>query len=332
MAIKNWIGGDGASQTDYEDANRAANWSPAGVPVQGDTLIFGAAAGADSTTGEKYNCVVTSWAALPLQFADIVVSPAYSGDGADVTDKLQCNVNDDGRVVFEGTGVFYIEMTTANVKDGAAETVVNGTGTLNMSSDDTAADDNDWGDVFVYNGTVNMANDTIFDKLYCLGSSAIVLSGRDCKDVGGNDVEITQNAGTINWNSQLGTICRLFGTATFNWGTTAYDDTYTEAMQCDLVEGYGDSVTFNWNLVDTTYLNTLKQFKFYDKAVVDASAAVGAAGPKEIGSAGAEVSELWYEAEGKFDNGAKNITVHASSSIMTYGGKPTPPDGESISW
>jgi hypothetical protein len=84
MTVKYWIGGSSGAEGDFATA---ANWSPSGVPADGDTIIFSPRAGIATavtghTAGNHWNCIVGSgdgWDQSAKNFPLIIGAPGFTG-------------------------------------------------------------------------------------------------------------------------------------------------------------------------------------------------------------------------------------------------------------
>lgn len=121
MATKYWLGG-GTAQGDFDVA---ANWSPSGVPADGDTLIYsdkaGIAEGAITghTDGNHWNCI-DDLDQSAKDFPKIIITPEFTGNiGAGYAtplateSALECAA---GEISCKGSGIYYL-----TAKHAAAE-------------------------------------------------------------------------------------------------------------------------------------------------------------------------------------------------------------------
>ena len=332
--VNKWLGGHTSEEELYTTVE---NWSKGEIPLAGEHVVFDGDAGDDEATGEKYNCDCTGMTAIDL--ASLRVLSGYDGDIGDSTNKLDFNVEyatgEPDKVVYEGSGTAYFNLSEIGSDFDCSKLVVNATGALYIYSNDYTADGgyNDWGEIFNIAGTLIIAANTIFESIYNVGASAITTVGATCNSDGTSaDISIRVMAGTLTWDSQIGSVCEVYG-GTMYWGSSTFEGVPDYAMEADLVKVYGSGI-FYWQIERATSSNAsvLKQFKCYNGGKIAVSDSVGVAGEKEIGSGSGEISELWMSAIGDFDNGAANTTFGTDSSILNYSGTLYTPSNEEISW
>lgn len=109
MAIKKWIGTDGSYST-------AANWSPANVPVNSDTVRI-PAGGGNISSGLNQSAV---------SLTAFIVEKGYTGTIGSSSGYLQIVTS---RFEFEGSGLSYVDLGTSAISPQVFGTASGGTGT-----------------------------------------------------------------------------------------------------------------------------------------------------------------------------------------------------------
>lgn len=240
MATKYW---DGSTDGDL---NTAANWTPSGVPVAADDLVF------DGRTTQAVDASMDTFATVDL--GSVMIESGYTGSIGAVDDPMifQCN----GTVCVAGSGTYYLQCGAGAEADAdVVKCIVNG-GTVYLSSqanDETNAAV--WTLVQALAGTLYIQGDSekgdhggdsgaAITTLWIIPvATCTVRIGDKCINYKGTDTPMTvvMTGGTLTSSSSLGEV--LFGGGTLNFGSASInmatgDDDITTLT---LVGG-----TFNW--------------------------------------------------------------------------------------
>lgn len=335
--INKWLGGVSTTET---NASVAGNWSLGTAPVAGETLIFGDSAG-DSGDGTKWDAL--NWDTLgPLDYVDFFVTSDFDGDIGATGTYAEFNVGYNGtlgKIIIEGSGNLYLTMHTANARVAGELLIMKGSGNLYLKSDDGTAGSstNDFGKVWATSGTLTLHDNVVLNSLDVSGG-AIVYGGDLNEDASGNDVDVRVFGGSCYWDSQL-SAATLVTAGSLYWGGTTSAGTLNGASNsgvnrvCDALEVWNTG-KFYWRIQHTTLSDKsqVKIFKLYNGGEIDVAQQIGAGGDKQIGSGASEISEMWFDTIGRFNNGIGNITFGSGSSVKQYGGTLHTPTDESISW
>ena len=246
MATKYWLG----TETSYTgDLNRAANWSPVGVPVAADAVVF------DGRSTQDVTDNLDVWAATNL--GSLTGWSGYTGDVSSSGSApliMQCSA---GTVYWAGTGTLRLQCGAGAEADASIlKLIVNTSGSVWLSSQ---ANDNSNSAVFaevralkgnllvmgdseasVHGGDSGTAITTL--KVTPI-SSATVRIGDKCVNFKGADTptNVTISGGTLTCHSALGTIQQFGGT--LNYGSTDIDMSATDDNITTLTLNGG---TFYW--------------------------------------------------------------------------------------
>jgi len=226
MATKYWLG----TETDHTgDLNRAANWSPSGVPTAGDDLVF------DGRSTEDADTNMDTFGTTDI--GSLTVWSGYTGTiGSSGSAPLimECSA---GTVYFAGTGVLRLQCGAgADVDASILKTTVNTSGSVWLSSQ---ANDNSNAAVFtevqVLKGNVLVMGDneasvhggdsgTAITTLKVIPiSTATVRVGDKCVNFKSTDtpMNVTISGGTLTCHTALGAVQQFGGT--LNYGSTDFD-------------------------------------------------------------------------------------------------------------
>ena len=240
--------------------------------------------------------------------------------------EIECSSGD---IIFEGSGTLYLKLSAGSGNDaGSQRFVINtSTGTAYLASLEN--DDINVGlfaDVIGLDGNLYIDDDCAVASLKSLGSNLTVYGGTGILDEKADTkCTITQTAGVIYWDSSFATVNRYGGT--FYWGTDlAAAETSMDGTLLYQVPGAGN---FNWQCKADS--SQLAQFLIYG-GKLNAKGPLNSEYPKQIGSGGGEISEIWPGGTVDLDNGVENIAFGASSAIENHGGKLVVPANEQVSW
>ena len=246
MATKFWLGTE-VSHTG--DLNRAANWSPTGVPIAADDLVFDGRSTQNVTTNlDTFEGVdlgsLTVWSGYTGTIGSSGSTPMIVGCSA-------------GTVYAAGTGTTRLQCGAGAEADASIlKLVVNTSGSVWLSSQ---ANDNANAAVFaeiqVLKGNVLVMGDsessvhggdsgTAITTLKVIPTTtATVRIGDKCVNFKGADTptNVTISGGTLNCHSALGTIQQFGGT--LNYGSTDIDMSATDDNITALTLNGG---TFYW--------------------------------------------------------------------------------------
>lgn len=231
MATAYWLG----TETSHTgDLNRAANWSPSGVPGAGDDLVF------DGRSTEDVDTNLDTFEGTDI--GSLTVWSGYTGTiGTSGSAPLitECSA---GTVYLAGTGTTRLQCGAgANVDASILKTVINTSGSVWLSSQ---ANDNTnvakFTEIQVLKGNVLIMGDseasthggdsgTAITTLKVIPSStATVRIGDMCVNYQSTDtpMNITVSGGTLTTHTALGTVQQFGGT--LNYGSTDFDMTGTD--------------------------------------------------------------------------------------------------------
>ena len=226
MATKYWLG----TETSYTgNLNRSANWSPVGVPVAGDDLVF------DGRSTQNVTTNLDTFEGVDI--GSLTVWSGYTGTiGSSGSAPLitECSA---GTVYFAGTGTLRLQCGAgADVDASILKLVVNTSGSAWLSSQ---ANDNSNAAVFtevqVLRGNVLIMGDseasvhggdsgTAITTLKVIPTgTATVRMGDKCVNFKSTDTPttVTISGGTLTCHSALGAIQQFGGT--LNHGSTDID-------------------------------------------------------------------------------------------------------------
>lgn len=241
MTTKYW---DGSTDGDL---NKAANWTPSGVPVAGDDLVF------DGRTTRAASVGLTTFNNVDL--GSVTVESSYAGSIGAVTTPMEFKCSA-GLVYVAGTGTYYLQCDGGVEADASVlKCIVNG-GTVYLSSqanDETNAAV--WTEVQVLAGTVYIQGDsekashggdsgTAITMLKVTPiSSCTVTIGDKCVNYKGTDtpMNVIMGGGTVTCSSSLGDVQLLGGT--LNFGSAAINMATGDDDITTLTISGG---TFNW--------------------------------------------------------------------------------------
>jgi len=167
MAVKKWIGGVADHTT---EPGQADNWSPSGVPADGDSLVFPA------TTA--YNCDGYDFAA-DRQFVGLDVEDGYTGDIGSAATPFHIDLKDDTSYYsanLAGTGTCYLQIDNYDQINVTNAGPAPGTGRYALNL--TGATDNGTATKSVVN--VN-----------CPSSASVSIAANPGEDMEANDIRIT---------------------------------------------------------------------------------------------------------------------------------------------
>jgi len=241
----------GGTANTWSSAN---NWTDNTLPVNGDIVILDGRAPENITAGLDQTGV---------NLAALHIMPSFSGTIGAATAPLTIECS--GDMIIEGSGSYYIQCGNDSADADVARTIINVSGTVQLSSQKNANGGNVaiFTDIVVQNGTVLLYGNadsaqstldnesgTAYTNLYVTprpGSSPTVTIGDHCEDLK-NAVAgtIYQSGGTVNNYSDIGTLYLYKGT--FNCGGTAYDMDADDDNIATLVQLGG---TFVWKPTNT---------------------------------------------------------------------------------
>jgi len=240
--------------------------------------------------------------------------------------EIECSGGD---IIFEGTGTLYLKLSAGTGNDADCQRFVinTATGTAHLASLEN--DDTNVGlfaDVIGLAGDLYIDDDCAVAALKSLGPNLTVYGGTGILDDKADTYcTITQSDGVIYWDSTFATVNRYGGT--FYWGTDlAAAETSMNGALLYQVPGAGN---FFWQCKALS--SQLNQFLVYG-GKVNARGPLNSEYPKQIGSAGNEISEIWPGGEVDLDNGMENIEFGGTSAIENHGGKLVVPAREQVSW
>lgn len=200
-----WVGTDSGNEGDW---GTAANWSPAQVPISGDSVFI--VSGSEDIDGDDQNAVV---------LARLVVGTKYSGSIGSSGTKLQISATD---FDYSGRGdTCYIEgdFTTVTVQ----ETSTNANA-LNLYGE--GDDDITTLRVLGGRGTINVDASQDLTTVECIGADGVTLVIADSTDLTG--ASLTMDSGTVEANQAFPTMT-IFGgecVCTFDTGTVTTFNQY----------------------------------------------------------------------------------------------------------
>lgn len=217
MADKLWIGNGTASSSDYGDWSQADNWSPSGVPVNGDDVRL---------SSEHTQAVTAGLNQSAVTLGDLIVEEGYDGKIGTNTSPLQIGLAD---FEYSGTGdsaFFDFAASTVDpvihntgsstagkvglhIKGTAMGTVVVMAGKVGLGSlHGTAATVTN---LRVTGGTVEVGAGSTLTNIYSFGGSIVTRTNvTDCNVNGGSVTAREQAAittldlddGSVNFSSE----------------------------------------------------------------------------------------------------------------------------------
>lgn len=309
MATKYWVGGSVGNLTNWATA---ANWSPSGVPVADDTVIFDGRSSYNCTDGMAQGGV-----SLDL----LQVKSNYRGTIGSSATPLSINPDE---VFFEGTGSLHLKCAAANATtDSDIDRVfVNskgGTITLysNVNSASYAAE---FTELCVQLGEVTLAEGCDVRTIRMAGGTLTI--GEECKRVKATAdlIDLYVYNGAVSCDSPLGTLEVYGGRVTI--GSTSA--TPTARPDIDLLRLWGGLL--NWQPVMSGDTPQLKQFYAYGGVL----AALGN-NAKQIGT-GSEKQQLWPSAKVDLSGSGGVVTLYSGTKIINYGGTLKLPIGTQQTW
>lgn len=321
MAEKIWLGGDGTG-TQLTDFNRAANWSPAAVPVDGDNLVFDDRAGTDAA-GLRYSCLSTLNQSAK-NFTEIVIAASYSGGigigyGTPTAGEsaLECGCD---RIVFRGTGTCHL--TAKHATAYFDEVIVDSAGGLLeigkastggqrcVSCVDIA------GSVKFLDAIASHLAVPDLRAVKTLSSSAIVL----VTGGGYDDITVDIFAGSVYIDSGFSTLVLVSGK--FEWGNDGFDPGAVENGDSAVV--YGG--IFNWKLQSKLFGLIQWAGEVYAKGSQD----------KSLGDSGVNggTIEVWGGTLDLASNveGAMALNTDCEVVVETSQGSFKPPKEVNVTW
>lgn len=247
MATKYWIG---TNTGDEGDLDVAANWSPVGVPVAADVVVF------DGRSTQDVTDNLDVWAATDL--GGLTVWSGYTGDISSSGSApliMECS---SGTVYWAGTGTLRLQCGAGAEADASIlKLIINTSGSVWLSSQ---ANDNSnvavFTEVQVLKGSLLVMGDsessvhggdsgTAITTLKVTPiSTATVRVGDLCVNFKGTDtpMDVIVNGGTLTFHSAADEIQQFGGT--LNYGSTDID--MGTADDDDIAEVVLSGGTFNW--------------------------------------------------------------------------------------
>ncbi|HIJ70647.1 MAG TPA: hypothetical protein HPP87_04700 [Planctomycetes bacterium] len=355
MADKYWYGdGDGdqgsnLGKWDYDDSPgyTSSNWrlcsdgSGCAKPADGDKIFIDNRA-YYNTTDDRYQDIkdgMTGAETGTPNLALLRVAGNYDGNIGLAGEYLELEIHSGSnpQFIWEGAGVGYVMLSKGASADAICDLLIMNAlgaylyikGKVNDASYKAEITK-----LINYAGNLNMATEADADiiaprEVICNGANAVIIIGTGCEGLKTGDTFKTNFnlvKGTITSDSPIGD-CEGYA-GTFNWGTA--DSTPAADVDLTGLLTLWQDFTFNWRAHDTG-TSELYQFKAYG-GKLDASSAINADVPKQIGSGAGEISEIWPSAEVNLNSGLGNISFGSGSKIAFYGGTLKPSYGQEISW
>jgi len=326
MAKKVWLGGDGAGgeQTDFD---RIPNWLPAGIPVDGDNLIFDDRANTDTATGKKYSCL-SGLNNNSKNFTRILVDSSYDGDigigyGSPNIDTaaLACGCDE---IIFRGSGNAWLTAWHASalfdsvVCDSSSGALYIGKAAANGQQ--TTSLLNIQGQVqFLGPITSFLFPPDLHALKQLLSGATTIITGGGC-----DSIDLIVLNGQLFIDSGFATLMMVAGT--MNWGNDGFVPSAIKlgGVGEDSVKIYGG--VLNWKM-----LSTLQALKLWGGQVVASGAQAKTLGLSTINSG---TIELW---NGSLDlqtsqSGDMVLGANCEVNLKTRVASFLPPKNQDITW
>ena len=215
MATKSWIGTDSGNEGDY---SVAANWSPSGVPVASDDVIFPAGVSQSVTDGLDQSSVA---------LGNFIVEDGYSGTLGTSAAYLQIDADS---IRFDGSGVSYIDTGSAAVDWDITGTATATSGSQGLYIKGTGIDD-----LSIKSGTVGVA---VLPGESATVTDARVLGGKFTTGAGVTLTTLEASAGTTTNKANVSTV-KVFG------GTVNSDVVGQSASAATTLYSFGGTYNLN---------------------------------------------------------------------------------------
>jgi hypothetical protein len=321
----------GTAYTDNSgDFDIAANWSPSGIPADGDDLVFNGLtdtvpsswAGSTKQTSGKSFSVLDGFDQSTKNFPTIIVSADYSGDigyGQDGSTYYGLRTSAD-RVSFDGSGNLHL------IAQHASDAI------------DAVASSSSSGSVFLGKG---FSNGQKIAEVINSGSGSIEILGASLSTLASPEVDsvtCTGNRGDITIaednsstvlviRSVLGSVTAYCDIATasisggtLNWGRE--DFTPSSAKEIDLLELLQGTVTWDMS-------GTVSECYAYSGTMSLSGSGTKVIGDSTLNNGTIEI----YEATVDFSDAAGNITLGTDAEITILGGGQfNPPPYSDVTW
>lgn len=308
MAVKYWTG------TVDGDWATAGNWSPSGVPIAADEVIFDGRSNVDVDTGAAVGDTGG------VTFDLLHVKNTYTGNIGTASLRIHTDAT---RIIYEGTGTMYLECSELNATTDStiSEIVVSSTGILYLSSDVNTVDwTSEFTLVHIARGTVYISDDTNVRTLRIMptrnnSSFATVDIGQAClrlKATAAN-MDIYMQNGILTIDSPVN-IFEVYD------GIVTYGDSGSAITGLDITTLRLYKGTFTWQPDDTGDDAYIGQAWLFG-GTLTAAGAVNNDRDLVLGNGAGKDIFVFPGATLNINRDSAAITVAADSQLISFGGE-----------